>query len=334
VQDGGIVSGPDREYDDLLTPDEPDLSMQDKLIRALDRRLYAPMRVAIEDPRMVAGIGILSVFVLMSTVGISLIDAPSLLEGDPLVPPFSTLEFPLGTDGSGRDMLAQIVHASPAMLKMILAGSIFSVVVGVFVGTVAGYKSGLLDQALMFITDTVLTIPALALIIVLASVWVPKSPYMVGLILGIDNWPRLSRQIRSQVLSIREENYTEASRAMGLRERTILRKDVISGLMPYILINFATSSRRIIFESVGLYYLGILPFTTENWGVMLNQAYAEMNVYDTAEWHWVILPMLVIVLVSMGFILFAQGLDRVFNVRLRARHEKTTEDAETVEQPQ
>jgi len=178
----------------------------------------------------------------------------------------------------------------------------------------------------------VLTIPGLALVIVLASFWVPSSPYAVGIILGIDNWPGLSRTVRSQVLSIREESYTEASRAMGLHKLTILRKDVVTNLMPYILINLASSARRIIFESVALYYLGILPFTSENWGVMLNQAYQNMDLYDPSQYHWILVPMITIVLISLGFILFAQGLDRVFNVRLRARHEKTVEAGDEVEQ--
>ena len=173
----------------------------------------------------------------------------------------------------------------------------------------------------MTVTDVVLTIPGIALVIVLASIYQPESPLVVGLILGIDNWPKLARTVRSQVLSIREEAFTEASRIMGLSELHILRKDVVSNLMPYISVNFATSARKIIFESVGLYFLGILPRSNLNWGLMMNDAYNQANLTNPDQIHWLLVPMALIILISLGFILLAQGLDRVFNVRLRARHE-------------
>jgi peptide/nickel transport system permease protein len=248
------------------------------------------------------------------------------MEGPIFQPPFQTWEYPLGTGGLGKDLFAQVIHSAPPMLEMILAGALLSIGIGTLIGTVAGYKGGRLDTALMGVTDLVLTIPGLALIVVLAAIYRPEDPAIVGLILGIDNWPRLSRTIRSQVLSIREEAFTEASRIMGLSETTLNRKHVISNLMPYISINFAESARRIIFESVALYFLGILPFTTLNWGVMLNEAYENISLTDPAKLYVILVPMIAIIVLSLGFILASQGLDRVFNVQLRARHARTTSD--------
>jgi peptide/nickel transport system permease protein len=328
--DGGVPS-PTNDPDLLTkTADEPRLPISERLYRVIDRNILAPLRIAFTDWRMIVSTIILTGFLSAGIFGPDLIAAPTLLEGPQLLPPFESLEFPLGTDGKGRGLLAQTIHATPAMLKMIASGAVLSIVIGSLFGALAGYNGGLVDKVLMFITDTVLTIPGLALVIVLSSFWVPSSPYAVGIILGIDNWPGLARTVRSQVLSIREYAYTEASRAMGLSKLTILRKDVLTDLMPYILVNLANSGRRIIFESVALYYLGILPYTSENWGVMLNTAYDNMSFYNPSEYHWMLVPMVTIVLVSMGFILFAQSMDRVFNVRLRARHEKTTEDDEEI----
>jgi peptide/nickel transport system permease protein len=121
-------------------------------------------------------------------------------------------------------------------------------------------------------------------------------------------------------LSIREEAYTEASRIMGISKASILRHNVISNLMPYISVNLAQSSRKIIFESVALYYLGILPFSTNNWGVMLNKAYQSGDMTQLGQIHWLLIPMTLIASVSLGLILLAQGMDRLFNVRLRAQH--------------
>jgi peptide/nickel transport system permease protein len=322
------------------TADVPTLTRREKARRTFDRRIYAPMAVLVRDWRALVGGIILTAFVLTGVVawvsasnwwlfeGLVLVPTPTVMEGPIFTPPFQDPAYPLGTGVMGKSISKQLIHAAPAMLQMIFAGALLSVVVGTLIGTVAGYRGGKIDKTLMSFTDVVLTIPGIALVIVLAAIFDPRHPITVGLILGIDNWPRLARTVRSEVLSIREEAFTEASRIMGLSQSTILRKDVISNLMPYISINFANGARNIIFESVALYFLGILSFTTLNWGVMMNEAYNGSDLTNLSQLHWLFAPMLTIAIVSLGFILFAQGLDRIFNVRLRARHESTTADAE------
>lgn len=347
--DGGTDDGNDARTDGgtndetvfTRTSDVPTLTRREKARRTFDRRIYAPLAVLVRDWRAVVGGTILVTFLLTGLVAwisasnwwllesVVLVEQPSVMEGPIFTPPFQSMEYPLGTGVMGKSIFEQLVHAAPAMIQMILAGALLSVTIGTLIGTVAGYRGGAIDKVLMSLTDVVLTIPGIALIIVLAAIWEPRSPLVVGLLLGIDNWPRLARTIRSEVLSVREESFTEASRIMGLSQVTILRRDIISNLMPYISINFANGARTIIFESVALYFLGILPFTTLNWGVMMNEAYNGADLTNPAQLHWLFAPMLTIAVVSLGFILFAQGLDRIFNVRLRARHESTTADAES-----
>jgi peptide/nickel transport system permease protein len=250
------------------------------------------------------------------------------MEAPIFAPPFQDMAYPLGTGVLGQQIDRQIVHATPAMLQMIASGALLSMVLGTVIGTVAGYKAGWWDYVLMLLSDTVMTIPALALVVVLAAVYAPERPLVVGLILGINNWPGLARTVRSEVLSIRENEVIEAARVMGLSDRRILRKYVVRNLMPYISINFANSARRIIFSSVALYFLGILPFTTLNWGVIMNEAYQAGDISNPEVYHWLYVPMIAIILFTLGFVLFAQSLDRVFNVRLRARHAKTIESEE------
>lgn len=300
------------------TSSSPPPSRLERFDRLFSLYVRAPLAIAWNDYRTRIGLLIIITYILLGTVGVALLPEPRALQGPAFATP--SLEFPFGTDNVGRNVFYQIVHATPAMFKMIISGGLLSVVLGVVIGTLSGYKGGKLDVVLMSLTDIVLTIPGLALVIVIAAFFPAESPWIVGLILGIDNWPNLSRNIRSQVLSIREEAYVEASRAMGLSKSRILRRDFIAQLMPYISINVANSGRRIIFESVGLYYLGILPFTTLNWGVVLNLAYNNTSLQDLSTMHWLVAPMMTIAILTLGLILFAQGLDRVFNVRLRARH--------------
>jgi peptide/nickel transport system permease protein len=330
VGDGGTPASSDPDPDVLTrTSNTPDVSRSRQLYITFDRLILAPLRVSLSDTRMIIAILILGGFVFTGLFGERFVQEPRLLQGDQLVAPWNIgqpwyLEFPFGTEGDGRDLYSLMVYSTSAMLKMILAGGLLSAGLGAIIGAVSGYNGGAIDRVLMLITDAILTIPSLALVIVLAAVWTPQSPYEVGLLLGIDNWPNLARTVRSQVLSIREQSYTEASRAMGLSKFTILRKDILSDLTPYITVNLATGSRRIIFESVALYYLGILPFTNQNWGIILNQAYSEIDFTDLSQIHYIAVPMVVIIVVTIGLIMLAQSADRVFNVRLRAKNQETS----------
>jgi peptide/nickel transport system permease protein len=183
----------------------------------------------------------------------------------------------------------------------------------------------------MFITDTMLTIPGVPLIIVISAVITPRESWAIGLILAIDNWPGLTRAVRSQILPLRDQEYVEASRIMGISTSGIVLVDIVPNLMPYVLINFAGAARGIIFESVGLYFLGILPTTQPNWGVQINTAFSTSGALYSLEFaHWFVVPMIAILLMSLGFVMFAQAADRLFNPRIIARHERTSADAEAV----
>ncbi|ESP87009.1 ABC transporter permease [Candidatus Halobonum tyrrellensis] len=304
-----------------------------QLKRSFDLYVAAPARVAIHDWRALVGMLIVGAFLLVGTVGVWLVEQPISGDAPILVQPFQDLSYILGTDTLGRPIGAQLIHATPGMLKMIFAGAVVSIGLAALVGVLSGFMRGnIVDTVLMAVTDVIITIPGLPLVIVLIAIFQPESPYVVGVLLGLDNWPGLARTVRSQVLSIREDSYVEASQIMGLPTSTILRRDIIGQLMPYITVNSALASRRIIFESVGLYFLGILPFTSFNWGVLMNLAYQGGALTDPQLLHWLVFPMLTIILMAFGLVLLSQGMDSVFNVRLRARHATTTGDEATGEE--
>lgn len=296
------------------------ITKQDRYKELFQEWVFAPLLIIWDDYRTRFGGAIVATYLLMGTVGVMIVEKPRTNQGPSFHPPFQSMEFPLGTGLLGQDILAQVIHATPAMLQMIFAGAIFSTAVATAVGTLTGYKGGLVDDVLMLITDIVMTIPGLPLTIVVAVILEPRNPYLVGIILTINAWAGLARAIRSQVLTIRESSYIEASRTLGLSTHSILTKDVLPNLMPYIMVHFVTAARNVIISSVGLYFLGILPFTTLNWGVMMNMAYEAGAMYTSTKFHWFIIPMAVVVLLSYGLILFGQGTDRVFNPRIRARH--------------
>ena len=301
-------------------------SRSDRWKRTLDVWLYAPLSVVWSDWRARVGLFIISVYVLMGTVGVAVVERTSTMAGPRLVPWFENWAYPLGTDYLGRDLLSMIVHATPAMLEMITAGSVFTIAVAIVVGTVSGYlRGGYVDYVLTLFTDIMINIPGLPLLVVLATILEPEDPWLVGIILSVNAWAGLARSLRSQVLTLRESSYVEASEIMGLPIHSIIRKDLLPNMMPFILISFTNAARNIIFASVGLYFLGILPYTNLNWGVILDIAYRNGAVSTVSLAYWIISPMIAIIGLSVGLVLLSQSLDRVFNPRIRAKHANTTD---------
>ncbi len=297
-----------------------------------------PFAIAWEDWRMKVGLTIILGFIAMAALAwvssstfwllenVTILEEPISNQGPQSLQPFESSDHLLGTDNQGRDILAGVVHATPMMLQMILAGAVFATAMATAVGTVAGYKGGVTERVLMTISDVAMTIPGLPLVIVLVVLINPQNPWFIGIIITINVWAGIARTIHSQVLTLREHSYVEASRTMGISTPRVIQKDILPNLMPYITVNFVYSARRVIYDSVALYFLGILSFqTVENWGVMMNLAYQTAGaLYNPATTYMLIIPMIPIIVLSFGLILFAQGTDRLFNPRVRTRHSGRT----------
>jgi len=319
--------GSDGEDSLFQTRSQTELSTDQRIRRWLDSAVYTPLAIVWSDWRARIGLVIVTIYLLAGTVGVTFMEVPHVNDGPPMVPPFTNAEYPLGTGALGMGLLAQMVHATPAMLKMITSGAIVSTGIASLVGMLAGYKGGLIDRIMMVVTDIMLTIPALTLTVVIAAIFEPTNPFAIGVILAINNWSGFARSLRSQVLTVREESFVEASRALGLSTPTIISFDLLPNLAPLIALNFMGSARKVIFESVGLYFLGILPYTTLNWGVVMDNAYKSGQVfYSLDATHWFLVPMTTITMFTFSLIMLAQGTDRLFNPRIRARHADTGEE--------
>lgn len=326
--DGGNVSSP------FEIVSEYEESRWDRYRKLYDAYIHAPVSIVWRDWRARIGFTLILLYLLMGLVGPLLIEPTEVTEGPALIQPFQNWEYPLGTDNMGRDLLSQTVYSTTTILKMIASGAVFTVGIGTIVGALAGYKGGLLDTVLSSITDVFINLPGFPLVMILAALLpVGSNPYMVGVLLSVGAWGGLARAVRSQVLTIRHEAFVEASRGMGIPTHRIVFKEIIPHLMPYVVINLTNAARRVIFEAVALYYLAILPFSSSslNWGIMLNQAYEEGAHYTAGALHWFLVPMATIVGISIGLILLGQSLDRVFNPRVRARHERTTAEDDQFE---
>ena len=306
---------------------EHDATAMDVYQHVVDTWLLTPLKILWSDYRGRIGLVIVLFYLLMGTVGAAFYPTTKVYDGPLLAQPFQSLSYPLGTDGVGRNLLSLMIHATPAMFKMMIAGAIFANMLGVAVGLIAGYTGGNTDKALMTITDTLMSIPGLPLLLILSAIIQPSNPYLIGVIITIQRWTGLARAIRSQVLPLRNVEYVEASKALGQSKSNILIKQILPDLLPYITIGFMMGATSVITASVGLYFLGILPFSTQNWGVVLNAAYQSSGaLYSLKAAHWLLVPLITITGLTFGLTMLAQAFDQVFNPRVRARHEARKRD--------
>ncbi|MFB6120761.1 MAG: ABC transporter permease subunit [Halobacteriaceae archaeon] len=294
--------------------------------RTLDRRVLTPMRILWSAPRARVGLLIVLFYVFLGFVAPEIVAKPSALQASPenfSMGPFQSLAHPLGTDKIGTDLVSRLVYSTTPMLKMMFAGALFASLVGAAVGIGSGYFGGTIDWLLTTLTDIMINIPGIPLLVVIAAIFEPSSPAIVGIILAIDDWPSLARQLRSEVLTIREKSYVEAARTMGLSSSTIFSKKILMNLMPLITMNTMRAARNIVFVSAGLYFLGILPYNSLNWGVWMDNARDSGALTSPDRFYLIAIPLFAITTLSLGLLLFSQGTDRLYNPRIRARHAKT-----------
>jgi len=276
------------------------------------------MRIISKSPSSLTGFIIILIFAGMATIGPIIVPLDRTAHpGKRFLPP--SLEHPLGTDFAGRDVLSQIIHGSRDVLTVAFLTALITVFIALTIGIFSGFVGGKIDTVLTSITDIFLIIPSFPLLIIIAAS-MPRalSPIEVAVIISIVSWAGLARSIRSQVLSIKESPFIEAARCLGLSRIHIVFNEILPNLSPYIAMNLVLSIIHAIYSQVGLFFLGVLPFTSVNWGVMINIAMRQNALVNPKAWIYLMSPIVCIIILQTGFILFLHALEEIFNPRLRA----------------
>lgn len=228
-----------------------------------------------------------------------------------------SLAHPLGTDFEGAGVLAEVITGARYVLEAAALAAAFTVLLGTLLGIAAGYYLGFTDAITMRITDFILTIPGLPLLIVLSTIWNFGNPLSMGLVLGITGWGGLARAVRSQTLSLRERGFIESAKGLGLSDGHIMIREVLPNIAPYIAMNLLLAVTGGIYAEVGLFFLGVIPFQSNNWGVMLNLAFGNGALYTPQAFMYMFSPVFCILLLTFGIVLFLDALDEILNPRLR-----------------
>jgi peptide/nickel transport system permease protein len=229
---------------------------------------------------------------------------------------------PFGVDELGRDILARTIYGARISLEVAFISTGIAVLIGVTLGTIAGFFRGWVDSLLSRFMDVVLAFPVLLFAIGLASACalgkgclgglITPGPVTLIVVIALASWPYLGRIIRGQVLSIREKEYIESARSLGASNARIMRREILPNLVaPIIVYTSLILPTNILFEAA-LSFLGVgVQPPTASWGQMIADA---SPIFNTAWWYMVF-PGAALVLTVLAFNLVGDGLQDALNPR-------------------
>lgn len=262
-----------------------------------------------------AGAIIILVFVLMALVGPLVFPYdPSTSFVDRFLKP--SWQHPFGTDEMGRDIFRQLVSGTGNVLAIAFYTGLITVLFGTILGIISGFAGGITDKLIQGLTNIVLTIPSFPVFLMLAALFTIQSPIAFALVLSAWGWAGLCRAVRAQVMSLRERDFIQICRVMGMSKAHIIFKELLPNIASYILINFIMTVRNAITGSVGIMMLGLAAYDPTNWGSMLERA-RNLGLVNPKVVPLLLTPLIAIVIFQVGTILFANGLDEILNPRLR-----------------
>jgi peptide/nickel transport system permease protein len=224
----------------------------------------------------------------------------------------------LGTDSSGRDVWNQIIHGGRDILLVGLIAGFFSTLIAVTFGSIAAVVGGRVDSLISGAADFWLTIPHIPIIVLVGSILKFDSIFVIAAFLALLAWAGLLRQVRAQVLSLKERDYVEAARSLDLGLFHIIFKEILPNMRSYIVIHFILAMTAAIYGVAGLTILGLIPLSGRNWGLMLNFAYVRGALYFRDSLWYILSPVLAIVLFQLSLVWLASALEDIFNPRLRS----------------
>lgn len=269
------------------------------------------------NPRILVGSLIILLLILFWIVGSLTVGTSKAapLSGPPDFPP--SPDFPLGTDSAGRELLAVMIAGTPLILEIGLIAGGLGLLIGVILGFCAGYFGGGVDAVIRGVADVILPIPALAVLVVIAStIHTVLNVQVMALIVASLAWMWPTRTIRAQVLSIRNRAYVEVARLSGYSSRAIIVNELLPNLLPFIAASFVGAVGAGILASLGLEALGLGPQDAPTLGMTIFWAIYYGAVLR-GEWWWWGPPIVIIVLIFIGLFLISAGLDEIANPRTR-----------------
>lgn len=220
--------------------------------------------------------------------------------------------FLLGTDKFGRDILSRLIVGTRVSLSVGFIAALISVTIGVFLGAIAGYFKGFLDDVIMWLINVIWSIPALLLVFAITLV-LGKGFWQVFIAVGLTMWVNVARMVRGQILAAKELEYVEAAKVLGYSNFRIIFKHILPNIFgPILVITAANFAGAIVIES-GLSFLGIgVQPPQPSWGLMIKDHY---NFVVTNNAILALIPGIAIMLLVLAFNILGNGLRDAMNVK-------------------
>ncbi len=285
-------------------------------LRLLPERWLRPWREAGRFARTVLWVG---VAITLAFVFIAIF-APVIwhysgtaYQGIPKLAPPSG-KHPFGTTSINFDVLARVLYGARLALEVVVLSVAFSVAIGLPLGLYAGYRGGWVDRVLVMIMDSLYTFPGLLLAIVVAA-FLGRGVTNASIAISVVYVPQYFRVIRNHVISVREEVFVDAARALGAKPRTIVWRYIFFNVVQSIPVIFSINAADAIITLAALGFLGygVNPPTPE-WGQDLSRA---INDLSSGVWWTALFPGLAIVILTTGMTLLGEGLNDIVNPLLR-----------------
>jgi peptide/nickel transport system permease protein len=262
------------------------------------------------------GVLLLLALYLFGVIGSSVVDPKKADMGANPLNLRPTWEYPLGTDGLGRDMFAVMVIGIPNTFKIgFLAGTV-GVVIGTFIGLFSGYYRGVADTFFSSFADVMLVIPTLAILITVSAYVRVVTVEIMALIVGLLAWPLPARVIRSQTLSLRERLFVEVAKLSGENDFEIICFQILPNLTAYLAASFVGAVSTGILAAVGLEVLGLGPQNVPTIGRTLYYAF-EYTALLRGMWWWWGPPVVTLAIIFTGLFQMSISLDKYANPRLK-----------------
>lgn len=279
------------------------------------------------NTKLLSGVSIIGIILLMGILGRLFWDTNlAFTASSPLnLPPpgfvnsrgqEGTWAHPLGTENSGRDMLALLIVGAPNSFLVGVVAATVGMGVGIILGFSAGFIGGRVDDVIRLLADVTITIPTLMVLIVIQSVMPSIELWTMALLIALFAWPSPTRLIRAQVLTMRESGYVQMAKVSGASTFSIMFREILPNLLPYLAASFIGNAAGAILAAVGLEVLGLGPQRVPTLGGTIYFAIQGAALLRNMWWWWGF-PTLLLASMFIGLLLVNLGLDEIANPRLR-----------------